>query len=83
MRSLHTKMKFSVKDFLVDLTKFTFFLWIWLDLLNKYLIENSIFCKMGFFLSLEFYFISPSSTCNSYMSLEKVIKSVKKHFYPA
>ena len=46
--SLYTKMKFSVKEFLI-IDKIRIFLCIWLTLLKKSLIENFIFCVVGLF----------------------------------
>ena len=45
---IHTipKMMFSIKDFFINVSKFSF-LQIWTHLLRKYLMENVIFCAVS------------------------------------
>ena len=40
------KMKFSIKDFFGKYQEICTFLWIWLHLTKKSLMENFIFCAM-------------------------------------
>ena len=42
------KMKFSIKDFFSKCVQIRSFLRIWSHLLKKSLIENFIFCAVGF-----------------------------------
>ena len=58
-----TKMNFSKYD------KIHIFLCICLNLLKKYLIENFIFCVVGFFVISFFIFYPHLVKCTSYKSL--------------
>ena len=41
------KMKFSIKDFFSKFDQIRNYLWIWLHLLKKFLMENFIFCAVS------------------------------------
>ena len=55
---LYTKRKFYTKNFFSKCGKIHIFLWIWLILLKKSVIENSIFCVMGFFNTIFIFYSS-------------------------
>ena len=46
LRSLHKKVKFSIKDFFNKCDQIRSLLWIWSHLLKKSLMENFILCAV-------------------------------------
>ena len=75
--TLHTKKKFSIKDFFSKCDQIYSFLRIWSHLLKKFLIENFIFCG-ALFSSLNSYFVLDSLRTSSFSSSGIYLLKVNK-----